>query len=175
MRRPALALALTALLALACRDTPHHHDPVIMGPDEGDVYWMAPESADHLGSGGELRIYVDPETHPHATASFAKFTLGAGGALPVHRHDKTEEFATFVSGEGVAVFVDDDGVETEVRVAPGHVWYSLPGRWHAVRNPGAEPLALVFATVPNEKEGLLSVFRRIGAAHDMTLWDPDGE
>lgn len=36
-------------------------------------------------------IYVDPETHPHAEASFAKFSLGVGGArgplLPGGRYD----------------------------------------------------------------------------------------
>ena len=63
------------------------------------------ESKDELGSGGELQIFIDPETHPEATASFAKYTLGVGGALPVHRHDKTEEFAYILSGEGAAVVV----------------------------------------------------------------------
>ena len=165
------------------------HEPHVMGPDEGDVVWMSPESKDHLGSGGELQIYVDPETHPHATASFAKFTLGVGGSLPVHRHDKTEEFAYFLSGDGVAVFVAEDGQETEKPVGEGYVWYNPAGNWHAVRNTGDTPLVLIFATVPNEKKGLLSFFRKIGvtpgqegtpmtldelievgAEHDMILW-----
>ena len=184
----ALALAWPA----GCRQPARGHEPVILEPDQGERVWMTPDSKDHLGQGGELQIYVDPETHPHAGASFAKFTLGVGGALPVHRHDKTEEFAYFLSGEGVAVFRDADGTETEHRVAPGYVWYNPPGQWHAVRNTGSTPLALVFATVPNEEQGLLSFFRRIGstpgqegqpitpeelrrlgAEHDMTLWPED--
>lgn len=46
---------------------------------------------------------------------------------------------------------------------PGYVWYNPPGVWHAVRNPGDEPLTLVFATIPNEKKGLMAFFREIGA------------
>jgi len=157
-------LVLAALSPVACRTTPtEDHAPHIMQPHEGDRLWLSPESEDRLGSGGELQVFVDAETHPHARASFAKFTLGVGGALPVHRHDKTEEFAYFLSGEGAAVFVDDDGVECLVPVATGYVWYNPPGQWHAVRNTGSTPLALVFATVPNEEKGLMSFFRRIGA------------
>lgn len=106
---------------------------------------------------------MDAHTHPHARASFAKFTLGVGGALPVHRHDKTEEFAYFLSGEGVAIALDVDGKEIKIPVSVGYAWYNPPGVWHAVRNTGSTPLSLVFATVPNEKKGLLSFFRRICA------------
>jgi len=157
-------LALAALLATGCRNTPPEpHAPHVMEPHEGARLWLFPESADHLGSGGELQVFVDTQTHPHATASFAKFTLGVGGALPVHRHDETEEFAYFISGEGVAVFVDESGAESEIPVATGYVWYNPPGHWHALRNTGTTPLSLVFATVPNEERGLMSFFRRIGA------------
>lgn len=192
MNTTAPALALSLLVGAGCRAPAPPHPPQILGPDEGDHLWLFPEAADELGTGGELQIYVDPRTHPHARASFAKFTLGVGGSLPVHRHDRTEEFAYFLAGEGVAVFVADDGSETQHRVAPGYVWYNPPGRWHAVRNTGSTPLSLVFATVPNEQRGLLSFFRRIGAtpgkagvpitpeelrrvgaAHDMILWDSE--
>jgi mannose-6-phosphate isomerase-like protein (cupin superfamily) len=142
----------------------------------------------------ELSSRTTNKTHPHAGASFAKFTLGVGGALGVHRHDKTEEFAYFIAGEGVAVFVDENGAESLVPVATGYVWYNPPGQWHAVRNTGSVPLSLVFATVPNEEKGLMSFFRRIGstpgkqgtplsleelqrigAEHDMHLRGPDDE
>ena len=108
----------------------------------------------------------------------------------MHRHDRTEEFAYFLTGEGVAVFMDDDGVRSEHRIAPECVWYNPAGRWHTIRNTGDEPLALVFAIVPNEEMGLLSAFRkigttpgqegapipfdelkRIGAQHDLILWE----
>ena len=182
------------LLAAGCETGPSKEQtPHVMEPHEGDHLWMFPESEDEVGTGGELQIYVAAHSHPGATASFAKFTLGVGGALPVHRHDETEEFAYFLSGQGVAVFVDEDGARTEVRVAPGYVWYNPAGFWHAVRNTGDEPLSLVFAIVPNEEQGLLSFFRqigttpghagtpiapeelkRIGAEHDMILWE-EGE
>lgn len=152
------------LLMTGCHGaSPEAHAPPIMEPHEGDRLWLFPESKDHLGTGGELQIFVDSETHPHATASFAKFTLGVGGVLPVHRHDKTEEFAYFLSGEGVAVLLDDTGAESEIAVATGYVWYNPPGQWHAIRNTGSTPLSLVFATVPNENKGLMSFFRRIGS------------
>lgn len=190
--RPTI-LVIAALLSGGCRSTePEAHAPRILEPHEGDRLWMFPESAEHLGSGGELQVFVDAQTHPHAGASFAKFTLGVGGALPVHRHEGTEEFAYFISGEGVAVLVDENGLESEVPVATGYVWYNPPGQWHAIRNTGSTPLSLVFATVPNEKEGLMSFFRRVGSTpgeegtplsleelrrigleHDMILREPD--
>ncbi len=57
--------------------------------------------------------------------------------------------------------LDDDGGEVEVPISAGYVWYNPPGAWHAIRNTGATPLSLVFTTVPNERNGLLSFFRRI--------------
>lgn len=187
MKRPTFVL-MTLLLA-ACQSTRHEpHPVVIMEPQEGDHLWSFHESKDELGSGGELQIFIDPETHPEAGASFAKYTLGVGGALPVHRHDRTEEFAYILSGEGAAVVLNDAGEETEVPIGAGFVWYNPPGAWHALRNTGSTPLSLIFTTVPNEKKGLLSFFRRISvepgrdpivlspedleelaAAHDMIL------
>ena len=61
----------------------------IWAPDEGDHLWVFAESKDNLGSGGEFHIYMDSETHPNASASFSRFALGVGGALPEHRHDRT--------------------------------------------------------------------------------------
>ena len=133
---------------------------VIAGED-ADRLWFLPASEDSLGSGGEFLIYLDAETHPRARAAFARFDLGPGGALPAHRHDETEEISYFLAGEGVVV-VFEDGERREVPVRAGHVWYVPPGAWHGLRNTGDVPLELVFATVPNEKRGLLSFFRRIG-------------
>ncbi|MEE8368263.1 MAG: cupin domain-containing protein [Thermoanaerobaculia bacterium] len=135
---------------------------VVMGPDDGDHLWVFAESKDKLGSGGEFQIYVDPVNFPQASASFAKFALGVGGALPVHRHDKTEEIGYFLSGEGV-VTVYEDGNPKDIPVRAGYVTYIPPGSWHTIKNTGQEPFTLVFATIPNDKNGLLSFFRRIGA------------
>ena len=159
-RRALLGIALSLI---GCRTAHEPRSVVLIQPHEGRYLWISPESQDTLGSGGELQIYVDSETHPEAKTSFAKFTLGVGGQLPVHRHDKTEEIAYFLSGEGVVVVVNDDGSEKELPVGAGYVWYNPPGVWHAVRNAGSTPLSLVFATVPNEKKGLLSYFRRVCA------------
>lgn len=153
----------TVLLMIGCRAGHERRSVVLMQPHEGDVLWFSPDSPDDLGSGGELQIYVDARSHPHAHAGFAKFTLGVGGKLPVHRHDKTEEIAFFLSGQGVVIIVDETGMEKETPVSAGYVWYNPPGIWHAVRNTGSTPLSLVFATIPNEKEGLLSFFRRVCA------------
>lgn len=144
---------------------PRSHDhphTTIISPNQADHLWVFAESKNVLGSGGEFRIFVDPETHPDARASFAEFALGSGGGLPVHRHDETEEIAYFLSGEGIVQTYEGD-VLREVAVGPGQVWYNPPGAWHGIRNTGAEPLAMVFAVIPNEKDGLLSLFRRIGA------------
>lgn len=134
---------------------------VIMGPEDADHFWVFAESKDRLGSGGDLEIYVDPVKFPDARGGFAKFALGVGGALPVHRHDKTEEIGYFLAGEGI-VTVFEDGNPRDVPVKAGHVFYIQPGAWHTIRNTGDEPFSLVFATIPNERKGLLSLFRRIG-------------
>ena len=102
---------------------------IVMGPEDGDHLWVFVKSKDKLGSRGEFQIYVDPETFPDATASFAKFGLGVGGELPVHRHDKTEEIGYFLSGEGV-VTVYEDGAARDIPVGEGHVVYIPPGSWH---------------------------------------------
>lgn len=164
---------------------------VVMRSQDGDHFWVFAESKDQLGSGGEVQVYVDPVRFPKALASFAKFGLGVGGALPVHRHDKTEEIAYFISGEGTLT-VYDDGSPKDIPVRSGYVTYTPPGSWHALKNTGKEPLTLVFAAIPNEKKGLLSFFRRIGvkpgqvatplspedfariaAEHDLILRPPD--
>ena len=70
---------------------------------------------------------TQPNLHrPEDSASFAKYTLGVGGALPVHKHDRTEEFAYILSGDGAAVVLDDDGGEVEVPISAGCVWYNPP-------------------------------------------------
>lgn len=135
---------------------------VVLGPEDADHLWVFAESKDALGSGGEFHIYVDPERFPEASASFAKFGLGVGGSLPVHRHDKTEEIGYFLSGEGTVTVYEEDSA-TEIPVSAGYVVYIPPGSWHTIKNTGQEPFTLVFATIPNEEKGLLSFFRRIGA------------
>lgn len=138
------------------------HSNVIVHREDADRLWVFAESPDELGSGGEFHIYLDPETHPEAPAAFAEFGLGPGGALPPHKHEKTVEISYFLDGEGV-VQVFDGGEPREVPVHAGDVWYIPVDTWHGLRNTGATPLKLVFASIPNEKKGLLSFFRRIGA------------
>lgn len=160
-------------------------------PEDGDHLWVFPDSPQELGSGGEFHIYLDPETDREAAASFARFSLGVGGALSEHRHVKSEEMGYLISGEGVLERRAGDGLVEEA-LNPGCVWYIPPGAWHAIANRGPEPLTLVFVTVPNVEKGLLSFFRRLsappgtpppelskeefarlGAEHDFHLRPPD--
>lgn len=41
------------------------------------------------------------------------------------------------------------------------VWYIPPGAWHSVKNTATSPLVMVYATVPNVENGLLSFFGTI--------------
>lgn len=134
---------------------------VVWDPDEGERLWVFPRSQDDLGSGGEFHIYVDPSTYPDGSASFARFALGAGGDLAEHRHERSEELAYLISGEG-AVKRRERGELVEVPIRAGSVWYIPHGAWHSVKNTGTDPLVMVFVTVPNLESGLLSFFRRIG-------------
>lgn len=143
------------------KETEDDAHSVIIKPEESDYIWVFAKSKDSLGSGGAFHIYLDSETHPEAKAAFAKFALGVGGALPEHKHDRTEEISYFLSGEGT-VKVYEDGEAKEVPVRAGYVWYNPAGVWHAVKNTGDEPLKLVFVTIPNEEKDLLSFFRKIG-------------
>lgn len=163
---------------------------IIMKPEEGDIFWLKPDSKDSLGSGVELHIYMDAEDHPDMRASFAKVALGEGGSLPAHKHDKTEELAYILSGEGYVInYIDDK--KKEIPIKEGYVWYNPPGVWHTFRNTGDEPLTLIMAVIPNERDGLMSFFRKVGAEpgkeprsisqeefkklareHDMTLMPP---
>jgi len=134
----------------------------VMNADAGKHLWVFPESKDKLGSGGKLQIYMDAESHPHASASFAKYELGVGGALPEHKHNKTEEIAYFLSGEGIVITYENEK-RVETKVKEGYVWYTAPGEYHSFKNTGNEPLRLVFAIIPNDKIGLLSFFEKVGA------------
>lgn len=160
-----LCLALT--LSCCTSNSNRSRSIVVLEPDQGDYVRFFHPNANELGSGGELQIYIDPVKHPDAGASFAKFTLGIGGELPVHRHDRTEEIAYILSGIGVAISLDDNGNTLETPLSEGYVWYNPTSAWHAVRNTGSDPLVMIFATVPNEKNGLLSFFRRIGVEPGM--------
>lgn len=140
---------------------PRDRNVVVWQPGDGDRLWVFPSGRDDIGTGGEFHIYTDPTTQPEATASFARFGLGAGGDLAEHRHERSEEFGYLISGEG-ALKRRDGGVLVELPIRPGTTWYVPPGAWHAVRNTATVPLVMVFATVPNVETGLLSFFREIG-------------
>lgn len=146
----------------------------VMHPDSGKHVWVFPESKDKLGSGGKLQIYMDAESHPHASASFAKYELGIGGALPEHKHEKTEEIAYFLSGEGIVITYENEK-RIETLVKEGFVWYTAPGEYHSFKNTGNEPLKLIFAIIPNDKDGLLSFFKKVGAApgKEATVFSPE--
>lgn len=146
----------------------------VMHPDSGQHVWVFPESKDKLGSGGKLQIYMDAESHPHASASFAKYELGIGGALPEHKHEKTEEIAYFLSGEGIVITYENEK-RIETLVKEGFVWYTAPGEYHSFKNTGNEPLKLIFAIIPNDKNGLLSFFKKVGAApgKEATIFSPE--
>lgn len=176
--------------SLINRDSTQYSGSVIMPPEDGDVIWLKPQSKDTLGSGVELHIYMDSKNHPNIKGSFAKVSVGEGGNLPAHKHEKTEEIAYILSGEGVAInYIDDE--YKEIPIKEGYVWYNPPGVWHTFKNTGEDQLTLIMAVIPNEKDGLLSFFRKVGAKpgedpaiftaeefkalaekHDMTLMPP---
>lgn len=141
--------------------THKHTSKRIIKPEDAHQLWIFPESKDNLGSGGLLQIYMDPESHPDASSGFSKYELGVGGALPEHKHNKTEEIAYFLSGTGIVISYENNE-RKETAIKEGYVWYTAPGEWHSFKNTGNEPLKLVFATVPNAKHGLLNFFKQIG-------------
>ncbi|MBT8386413.1 MAG: cupin domain-containing protein [Ignavibacteria bacterium] len=134
---------------------------VILKPDEGDFLWLKQESKDELGSGVELQVYIDHKEFPYTRGSFAKVSLGVDGESPTHKHEKTEEVAYILSGEGMVInYINEELIEMPIK--EGYVWYNAPGVWHTFRNTGDKPLSLIMAVIPNEKKGLLSFFRKVG-------------
>lgn len=98
-------------------------------------------------------------------SSAVRAPIWSGCPYVLDTRRKPHRSYVFLAGEGDVV-VFEDGEHREVPVRAGHVWYVPPGAWHGLENTGEVPLALVFATVPNEKQGLLSFFRCIGVQPD---------
>lgn len=135
--------------------------PVVVEPGGGDRFRVPAESLGTVGAGLDVELYLDPGTRPEAGAGLAELTLGPGGRLPMHRHERAEVFGYVLSGEGV-VETRDPRELVETRVSAGSVWYVPPRSWHALRVTGEAPLRLVVATTPNEETGFLSFLRKAG-------------
>jgi quercetin dioxygenase-like cupin family protein len=131
--------------------------PIIsVGPDEGVVRWLQPDSAKELGQGALLNIKIDRLSVPHTNMMVATQKLAASG-IPVHIHTWEDEVIYVIKGQGFAVINED---QTQVPIKTGSVLYIPLGEWHSLKNDDPkEPMDILLVTTPVKPNGLGDFFQ----------------
>jgi mannose-6-phosphate isomerase-like protein (cupin superfamily) len=131
--------------------------PIIaVGPDEGVVRWLQPDSAKALGQGALLNIKIDRLSVPYTNIMVATQKLAASG-IPVHIHTWEDEVIYVIKGQGFAVINED---RTLVPIQTGSVLYIPLGEWHGLKNNDPkEPMAVLLITTPVKPNGLGDFFQ----------------
>ena len=131
--------------------------PIIaVGPDEGVVRWLQPDSAEALGQGALLNIRIDRLSVPYTNLMVATQTLAASG-IPVHIHTWEDEVIYVIKGQGFAVINED---RTRVPIQTGSVLYIPLGEWHGLKNNDPkEPMDILLVTTPVKPNGLGDFFQ----------------
>src|SRR5262249_23021378 len=129
---------------------------VAVGPDQGIVRWLNPDSASALGKGALLNVKIDRLSVPYTTMMVATQKLAASG-IPVHKHTSEDEVIYVIKGHGFAVINEE---QTAVPIETGSLLYVPIGTWHGLRNADpTEPLEALFVTTPVQPNGLGDFFR----------------
>jgi mannose-6-phosphate isomerase-like protein (cupin superfamily) len=131
--------------------------PIIaVGPDEGVVRWLQPDSAKALGQGALLNIKIDRLSVPYTNIMVATQKLAASG-IPVHIHTWEDEVIYVIKGQGLAVINED---QTLVPIQTGSVLYIPLGEWHGLKNNDPkEPMGVLLITTPVKPNGLGDFFQ----------------
>jgi quercetin dioxygenase-like cupin family protein len=131
--------------------------PIIaVGPAEGVVRWLQPDSAQQLGDGALLNVKIDRLSVPHTTMMVATQKLAASG-IPVHSHTWEDEMIYVINGRGFAVINE---AQTSVPIETGSVLYIPIGEWHGLKNADPKaPMDILLVTTPVKPSGLGDFFR----------------
>lgn len=129
---------------------------VAVGPAEGVVRWLQPDSAQHLGDGALLNVKIDRLSVPHTTMMVATQKLAASG-IPVHSHTWEDEMIYVINGRGFALINE---AQTSVPIETGSVLYIPIGEWHGLKNADPKaPMDILLVTTPVKPSGLGDFFR----------------
>jgi quercetin dioxygenase-like cupin family protein len=129
---------------------------VAVGPAEGVVRWLQPDSAQELGTGALLNVKIDRLSVPHTTMMVATQKLAASG-IPVHSHTWEDEIIYVINGRGFAVINEE---QTSVPIETGSVLYIPIGEWHGLKNADPKaPMDILLVTTPVKPNGLGDFFR----------------
>jgi quercetin dioxygenase-like cupin family protein len=129
---------------------------VAVGPAEGVVRWLQPDSAQQLGDGALLNVKIDRLSVPHTTMMVATQQLAASG-IPVHSHTWEDEMIYVIKGRGFAVINEE---QTSVPIETGSVLYIPIGEWHGLKNADPKaPMDILLVTTPVKPNGLGDFFR----------------
>lgn len=129
---------------------------VAVGPSEGVVRWLQPDSAQKLGAGALLNIKIDRLSVPHTTMMVATEKLAASG-IPVHSHTWEDEMIYVVKGNGFAIINEE---QTSVPIETGSVLYIPTGEWHGLKNDDPKaPMDILLVTTPVKANGLGDFFQ----------------
>jgi mannose-6-phosphate isomerase-like protein (cupin superfamily) len=129
---------------------------VAVGPDEGVVRWLQPESAKTLGQGALLNIKIDRLSVPYTNVMVATQKLAASG-IPVHIHTWEDEVIYVIKGKGFAVINEDQAL---VPIQTGSVLYIPLGEWHGLKNNDPkQPMDILLVTTPVKPNGLGDFFQ----------------
>ena len=141
----------------ACAATADRKDAIVaVGPEEGTLRWLQPDSAKELGQGALLNVKVDRLSVPYTTMMVATQKLAASG-IPVHSHTWEDEVIYVIKGRGSAV-IDEE--QKAVPIETGSVLYIPLGTWHGLRNADPkEPMQALLMTTPVKENGLGDFFR----------------
>ena len=162
--RISIACAVLAFLAIVSAVVVSHArqqqaatTPIVaVGPDQGTLRWLQPDSAKELGQGALLNVKIDRLSVPYTTMMVATQKLAASG-IPVHSHTWEDELIYVIKGRGFAVV---DEAQTAVPIEAGSVLYIPIGTWHGLRNADPkEPMEALLVTTPVKPNGLGDFFR----------------
>jgi mannose-6-phosphate isomerase-like protein (cupin superfamily) len=129
---------------------------IAVGPDEGVVRWLQPDSAKELGQGALLNIKIDRLSVPYTNIMVATQKLAASG-IPVHIHTWEDEVIYVIKGQGFAVINEE---QTLVPINTGSVLYIPLGEWHGLKNNDPkEPMDILLVTTPVKPNGLGDFFQ----------------
>jgi len=94
--------------------------------------------------GRSLTVLISPDDgSQHLTVAISK--VPAGGMLPWHMHETSDEVIYVIEGEGTA---SHESLEEPVKVFPGMTFYMPMGKKHCIENKGRSEMRLCCAFSP---------------------------
>ena len=151
-----IVLVSLLIVSQACQQQSGKTPIVALGPEQGTVRWLGPDSDKELGQGALLNVKIDRLSVPYTSMMVATQKLAASG-IPVHSHRWEDEVIYVIKGRGFAVVNEE---QSAVPIETGSVLYIPIGTWHGLRNADPKnPMDALLVTTPVKPDGLGDFFR----------------